>query len=278
MPRRFINPEELKHSRIKNGIHYTKKTILLPALTILMMMLSVGLNFTPMEALAATTEPNTAITLSISQNDVPLVKANPVTFSDYWQQDSTGTWHIYDGNGNMVTNAWVCDDAVTSNGKEVWYLIDTNGNMISAPLVQDQTGNYYSLEQNHTGHYGKLRATSGTYDGIFLDLESAHNGSFAKIKNTDGVESLKSKYGLQAVNIDNNNIKYTSTFSTPTQPTENPSDTPTETPSNDPSEGNGNNGGINREATDKQAEELLKDVDWSTGTSHEDAGGVWNWH
>ena len=68
------------------------------------------------------------------------------TFSEYWYQDNQGNWHIQDQNGNMVTNAWLCDDAVPSNGQDIWYLIDSNGNMVSAGLVQDQTGNIYSIE------------------------------------------------------------------------------------------------------------------------------------
>jgi hypothetical protein len=112
----------------------------------------------------------------------------------------------------MVTNAWLCDDAVASNGQNIWYLIDSNGNMISAGLVQDQTGNYYSLETNHNGYYGMLRYQSGSYDSISLDLENGHGGSFAAIKNTDGIEALKAKYGVTIVNIDNSNCVYTSAF------------------------------------------------------------------
>ena len=134
------------------------------------------------------------------------------TFSEYWYQDNQGNWHIKDNNGNMVTNAWLCDDAVGSNGQDVWYLIDSNGNMISSGLVQDQTGNIYSLETNHNGYYGMLRYQSGAYDGVYLDLESSHGGSFAKIKNQEGVAGLQGIYGLTQVNIDNSNCVYTSSF------------------------------------------------------------------
>ena len=134
------------------------------------------------------------------------------TFSEYWYQDNQGNWHIKDNNGNMVTNAWLCDDAVGSNGQDIWYLIDSNGNMVSAGLVQDQTGNIYSLETNHNGYYGMLRYQSGAYDGVYLDLESSHGGSFAKIKNQEGVAGLQGIYGLTQVNIDNSNCVYTSSF------------------------------------------------------------------
>ena len=135
-------------------------------------------------------------------------------FSKYWAQDSAGTWHIHDASGRLITNAWLCDDAVPANGQNIWYLIDAEGNMISAGLVQDGTGNYYSLEMNHEGHFGMLRYESRQYtaDGLSvnLSLESSHGGSFAAIKNQDGIETLKNKYGLTKVNIDNSNIVYTS--------------------------------------------------------------------
>ncbi len=134
------------------------------------------------------------------------------TFSEYWYQDNQGNWHIQDQNGNMVTNAWLCDDAVGSNGQDIWYLIDSNGNMVSAGLVQDQTGNIYSLETSHNGYYGMLRYKSGAYDGVYLDLESSHGGSFAKIKNQEGIDGLQGIYGLTQVNIDNSNCVYTSSF------------------------------------------------------------------
>ena len=134
------------------------------------------------------------------------------TFSEYWYQDNQGNWHIQDQNGNMVTNAWLCDDAVPSNGQDIWYLIDSNGNMVSAGLVQDQTGNIYSIETSHSGFYGMLRYQSGTYDGVYLDLESSHGGSFSKIKNQDGIDGLQGIYGLTQVNIDNSNCIYTSNF------------------------------------------------------------------
>jgi len=138
------------------------------------------------------------------------------SYSEFWFTTEDGSWHERDGNGNMVTNAWLCDDAVASNGKDVWYLLDADGNMISAGLVQDKTGNYYSLEMNHEGYYGMLRYKSGTYtaDGLTVDLtlESSHNGSFAAIKNEDGIQKLKAWYGLQLLNIDNSNCVYTSSF------------------------------------------------------------------
>lgn len=140
------------------------------------------------------------------------MQTTQATFSSYWYQDSTGAWHIKDGSGNQITNAWVCDNAIQSNGSNVWYLIDGNGNMITSGLVQDQTGNYYSLEMNHNGYYGMLRHESGNYDGISLTLNQDHAGSFASIQNQDGIKALQSKYGLAQVGIGNSNIVYTADF------------------------------------------------------------------
>lgn len=134
------------------------------------------------------------------------------TFSEYWFQDTDGSWKVRDNAGNVVKNAWLCDDAITSNGQNVWYLLDANGNMLTSGLVQDQTGNYYSLETNHNGFYGMLRYVSGSYDGVSLSLESSHTGGFAKILNQDGINILSNKYGVTQVNIDNGNCVYTSTF------------------------------------------------------------------
>lgn len=135
------------------------------------------------------------------------------TFSQYWKQDAAGNWYVEQPGKGKVTNAWLCDDAVATNGKDVWYLLDAGGNMLTAGLVQDGTGNFYSLETSHNGYYGMLRYKSGTYDGVSLQLESQHNGSFAAIKNADGIEALKTKYGVTNIsNINNANCVYTSSF------------------------------------------------------------------
>ena len=141
--------------------------------------------------------------------------AEAATFSEFWYQDSTG-WHVKDGSGNIVKNCWLCDNAVAGNGNDVWYLIDASGTMYSAGLVQDGTGNYYSLEMNHNGYYGMLRYESKSYtsDGltVSLQLESSHNGSFAAIKNQAAIDALKAKYGLTSIKIDNSNIVFTAEF------------------------------------------------------------------
>lgn len=138
--------------------------------------------------------------------------ASESTFSSFWFQDTDGSWKVKDNSGNIIKNAWLCDDAVSANGQNVWYLLDANGNMVTAGLVQDQTGNYYSLETTHNGFYGMLRYQSGTYDGVNLSLESGHSGGFAKILNQDGITNLMNKYGVTSVSISNANCVYTSTF------------------------------------------------------------------
>lgn len=199
--------------------------------------------------------------------------ANTPTFSEFWFQDSQGNWKVRDNNGNTITNAWLCDDAVESNGQNIWYLIDATGNMVSAGLVQDQTGNIYSLETSHNGYYGMLRYKSGAYDGVYLDLESSHGGSFAKIKNQEGVTGLQGIYGLTQVNIDNSNCVYTSSFRN-SNPVNGSNNTNNTTPSIDTS----NMSDYER----KQREEIQKwkeDMDDSTLRPVGDrTGKEWNWH
>ena len=97
-----------------------------------------------------------------------------ITYSDFWKQDASGNWFVQKPDGSKVTNAWLCDGAVLENGKDVWYLLDENGRMITAGLVQDGTGNYYSIETGQNGYYGMLRYKSGNYDGVDLTLQEMH--------------------------------------------------------------------------------------------------------
>lgn len=207
MPKKLLNKSDLKP--LPKGFKrvLTKKTLKIPALTLVMMMLALGFSLSDADVMAYAATTNYQVT-----NYVSSVQSTAPTFSEYWYQDTNGTWKVQDNNGNVVKNAWLCDDAVGSNGQDIWYLIDSNGNMVSAGLVQDQTGNIYSLETSHNGYYGMLRYKSGAYDGVYLDLESSHGGSFAKIKNQEGIDGLQGIYGLTQVNIDNSNCVYTSSF------------------------------------------------------------------
>ena len=153
------------------------------------------------------------VVLSAAAAVLVSMTAAAASFSQFWKQSSDESWYIEDNAGNRITNAWLCDDAVPENGKDVWYLLDEWGNMITDGLVQDGTGNYYSLETEHNGYYGMLRYRSGNYGGIYLDLEGSHSGAFAAIKNADVLEALRRKYGLRDVSfISNDNIVYTSSF------------------------------------------------------------------
>ncbi len=153
------------------------------------------------------------VVLSAAAAVLVSMTAAAASFSQFWKQSSDESWYIEDNAGNRITNAWLCDDAVPENGKDVWYLLDEWGNMITDGLVQDGTGNYYSLETEHNGYYGMLRYRSGNYGGIWLDLEGSHAGAFAAIKNADGINRLKQKYGLKNVSyINNSNVVYTSSF------------------------------------------------------------------
>ena len=142
------------------------------------------------------------------------VTAFAANFSPNWYEDGAG-WHIKDSKGATVKDAWLCDD-VQDPSKNTWYLIDGNGNMVSDPLVQDGTGNYYSLETEHNGYYGMLRYKNGTYGGVALTFNQKHDGSFAAI--TGGLNELKAKYAVKSVaHINNSNCVYTSSFGTGAQ-------------------------------------------------------------
>ena len=138
-------------------------------------------------------------------------------YSPRWQKRADGKWFITRTNGQIVTNAWLCDDVVPSNGKKVWYLIQADGTMLVAGLVQDNTGNFYSMEMDpNNQYYGMLRYKSGLYycNGqlIYLELEENNTSSLGAIKNADAIAKLKAIYGLTTYPIGNENAVYTSNF------------------------------------------------------------------
>ncbi|MDO4810154.1 MAG: C1 family peptidase [Eubacteriales bacterium] len=143
--------------------------------------------------------------------------AGAPTFSKNWFQEANGQWKIKNKAGQIVTSAWLCDDAVTANGQNVWYLLDQAGNMISNGCVQDATGNIYSLEMNHNGYFGMLRYKNGNYtceDGttVYLEFSQAHDGTFGAVINQAGKDFLIRKYGITQFGIGNQNIQYTKSF------------------------------------------------------------------
>ena len=146
----------------------------------------------------------------------PAVKKAAVTFSPNWYSDIYGVWRIKNSKGEIVKNAWLCDDAVAANGQNVWYLLGADGAMLAAGLVQDATGNFYSLETNHDGYFGMLRYTDGYYNcngqQVYLKFSHEHNGTFGAVINADGIEKLKAIYGVTKYGIGNENAVYTKTF------------------------------------------------------------------
>ena len=88
--------------------------------------------------------------------------------------------------------------------------------MVTAGLVQDGTGNFYSLETEHNGYFGMLRYQNGYYNcnghQVYLEFEQQHNGSFGAIRNPEGLEQLKAIYGVTSYGIDNSSCVYSATF------------------------------------------------------------------
>lgn len=145
----------------------------------------------------------------------PVAKKTSATFSEFWFTGANGEWQI-SNSGQLVKSAWLCDDDVASNGQNVWYLMNTDGTMLAAGLVQDNTGNYYSLETNHNGYYGMLRYQDGTYDcdgvKIYMEFSRKHDGTFGAVKNQEAIDALKAKYGVTKFGVGNESCTYTSTF------------------------------------------------------------------
>ena len=109
-------------------------------------------------------------------------------FSSYWYQNGP-SWSIRDGNGLMITKAWVCDNAVTANNNTDtnWYLMSDVGLMYEG-IIQDQNGNYYLLNPEHNGTYGMMVTTNGfTYNGVTYQFDQNHDGTFGKILNTGDI-------------------------------------------------------------------------------------------
>ncbi|MBQ0011349.1 MAG: hypothetical protein KBT07_01435 [Clostridiales bacterium] len=105
---------------------------------------------------------------------------------------------------------------ISQSGENSYYLLNSNGSMIVSGLVQDNTGNFYSIESANNGYFGMLRYQDGYYncDGqvVYLTFNREHNGSFGAITNADGIEKLKSIYGIAISGIGHENSVYTSSF------------------------------------------------------------------
>ena len=118
--------------------------------------------------------------------------------SPNWYQEN-GRYKLKDNAGNVITNAWVCDDM---DDEKPWYLLDLYGNMV-AGLALDN-GSWYFLGPN-----GQLKFDSGYYDGVYLDIDY----SSGVIKNVENVTFLIMKSGgLVAYVNTNNSPVYTSSL------------------------------------------------------------------
>lgn len=138
------------------------------------------------------------------------------SYSEFWFADAAGNWKIRRRTQEIIKNAWICDDAVLSNGKEVWYLIGADGIMLSSGLVRDEKGNYFSIEKNHNGYYGMMRYQDGYYncdgENILILFVHEHNGKFGAIKNREAIEKLNAKYGVVVFSGSGLTNVYTSSF------------------------------------------------------------------
>ena len=143
--------------------------------------------------------------------------ASNAAYSARWYTGSDGCWYLKGKNGQPVTSVWVCDDTNAATRGNVWYLVSESGKMESSPLVQDASGNYYSLEMRHDGYFGMLRYQNGTYDlgngkTVYLEFEQSHNGSFGAIRNKEGIDALMAQYGVSRFPVSDTQFLYTSSL------------------------------------------------------------------
>lgn len=73
---------------------------------------------------------------------IVLTKFTFATPSPNWYYEN-GRYKLKDNAGNVITNAWVCDDM---DDEKPWYLLDLYGNMV-AGLALDN-GSWYFLGTN----------------------------------------------------------------------------------------------------------------------------------
>ena len=108
------------------------------------------------------------------------------TASQYWYQDSSGSWLINKPGVGTVKNAWVCDNATNPADTSTWYYLTADGKMAEGVLIDN--GKAYLLENNHNGNYGMMLqgASSISFNGHTLTLNTQHNGTFGEILSVDG--------------------------------------------------------------------------------------------
>ena len=154
----------------------------------------------------------------MTSSTVSLAAGGPasITYSQFWRQDVSGFWYAVNTKGEVIRNTWLCDDAVKRNGKDAWYLLGSDGKMVTAGLIQDLTGNFYSLETNHNGYFGMLRYIDGWYNcngvQVYLQFSQKHDGTFGAVMNADGLAQLKAIYGVTPYGVGNDRCVYTAQF------------------------------------------------------------------
>lgn len=189
MPRKFINRQELSGSYMRSGQKFTKKKILIPTLTLVMMMFAFGIGpATPQEVLAATTDTYIEMTVdvpSISKHETNIVKSSNQT--DRWQ-GSGDSWKLLNESRNgYVTNSWFQD--LDSS----WYMLGADGTMYSGLVTDQSTGKSYLLNTVHDGTYGRMLHVNGTYTingkSVYLEFNQQNDGTFGAI--TSGLSEAR---------------------------------------------------------------------------------------
>lgn len=152
--------------------------------------------------------------------DKALLAAAPAaqgTSSPNWFASADGTWKIKNSAGQVVTNAWVCDDVVAANGQNVWYMVGPTGAMVTAGLVRDFSGKLYALETDkNSPYYGMMRYKNGYYNcngqQVYLEFSQAHDGTFGTVINPEGIAALQAIYGITDFSVSNTQSVHTATF------------------------------------------------------------------
>ena len=144
MPKRLLNKSDLKP--LPKGFKRVlkKRTIKLPALTLVMMMLALGFTLSDADVLAYAAQGDYNVTTMSSQTQV--------TQSARWV-GSGDRWQVSDNRGGYIKDCWFEDD-VTHH----WYMLGAeDGSVMYSGLVTDKsTGKSYLLNVNHDGTFGRM--------------------------------------------------------------------------------------------------------------------------
>ena len=176
MPKRLLNKSDLKP--LPKGFKRVlkKRTIKLPALTLVMMMLALGFTLSDADVLAYAAQGDYNVTTMSSQTQV--------TQSARWV-GSGDRWQVSDNHGGYIKDCWFEDD-VTGH----WYMLGAeDGSVMYSGLVTDKsTGKSYLLNVNHDGTYGRMLTVNGLYNingvDVYMTFNQEHDGTFGATDNT----------------------------------------------------------------------------------------------